>query len=159
MWCSVFKYMPCDFECWLRSTYISALCSVYTATTWFHPSRGVYMGAGVSFAKGKQREVLLIELDCLMIRSGEGLVLTLHVISDLFSVWRRYLISPFFLTFTHKPLWTEGECKIVALFWSDGGEAVKLSKHGMQPTGTAVKLVLYRYEMIVSSAWSVPLQV
>jgi len=71
------------------------------------------MGAGVSFAKGKQQEVLLIELDRLMIRSGDALILTLHVISDLFSVWRRYLISSFFLTFTHKPLWTVGECKIL----------------------------------------------
>lgn len=101
MCCSVFKYMPCDFECWLRRTYISALCSVYTAMTWFHPSCGVYVGAGVSFAKGKQQEVLLIEMGCFMIRSGEGLALTVHVISDLFSVWRRYLISPLFFSRIH----------------------------------------------------------
>lgn len=46
--------------------------------------------------------------------------------------------TSFFLTFTHKPLWTAGECKIAALFWSDGGKAAKASKNGTQPTWTPV---------------------
>lgn len=44
--------------------------------------------------------------------------------------------TSFFLTFTHKPLWTVGECKIAALFWSDEVEAAKALKNGTQPTET-----------------------